>query len=73
MKEHIKQIGEIANQIEVRLYHKVIDLENHMSECDCPIGESCWYDFVNTVPHNEIHKFCLNCGGYIDASDLEDI
>ncbi len=63
MKDTIKFLGEQTNQAETRLCKEVMDLENHMTECNC--DDAVWYDFVNTIGHHEIHRFCLNCGGYV--------
>ena len=67
MKKEIKAKGEIANLIEVKLYIEVMDLENHMNECNC--DDAVKYNFCNTIPHHETHRFCLNCGGYVTPKE----
>lgn len=69
MKAKIAKLGERANKVEVKLHREVMDLENHMNECDC--DDSVIYNFFNTVGHYEIHVFCLNCGGY--KKPIEDM
>lgn len=66
MKKEIRQLGEKANKIEVKLYNMVCDFENHMNECDC--DDAVKYDFVNIIGHFEVHTYCLNCGGYIEPN-----
>jgi hypothetical protein len=63
MKAEIKAIGEIANQVEVKLYREVVDLDNFATECDC--DDCVTYNFSNTQPHSEFHVVCLNCGGHV--------
>ena len=50
---------------ESKLYKKVIALDNHMNECSCSIPHP--FDFSNIVDQNEITKYCLICGGYIES------
>jgi len=61
MNKDIKQLGEQANRADFALYHRVMDLDNHMSDCDCL--DAVKYSFYNVMPHHEIHVYCLNCGG----------
>ena len=63
MNENIKQLGEKANKLEVELYNMVMDLDNHMNECDC--DDATYYDFCNTISPKDETIFCLNCGGII--------
>jgi hypothetical protein len=75
MNNTIKQVSEIAKQVELCLYKLVIDKENHMNECDCDSlnCDGIKYDFSNTLPHNavEARVFCLNCGGMITPNEME--
>ena len=63
MNKEIKGLGEQANKIELLLYEKVINLDNHMNQCDC--DDSVEYSFYNIKGHYETYIFCLNCGGII--------
>jgi hypothetical protein len=67
MNDTIKFLGEQTNQAEIRLCKEVMDLENHMNECEC--DDAVWYSFVNTIGHHELHRFCLNCGGYVTPKE----
>jgi hypothetical protein len=71
MNDTIKFLGEQTNQAEVRLHREVMDLENHMNECEC--DNAVKYDFSNTLPSNEDKVYCLNCGGMIPRLYLEDL
>lgn len=66
MNDKIRQLGEKANRLEVELYNEVMDLDNHMNDCDCEVDDDrAYYDFCNTVLHLESHVFCFNCGGQV--------
>jgi hypothetical protein len=69
MKETIKFLQEQTNQAEERLLKVVMDLDNHMNECDC-CGPNR-YDFSNTLPPNEVQVYCLGCGGMITPNEME--
>ena len=66
MRKKIKQLGEKANKLEVKLYNMVMDLDNHMNECNCEVGDDCaYYDFCNIASCHGTTIFCLNCGGIV--------
>ena len=67
MKDSIKFLGEQTNQAEIRLRREVMNLENHMNDCNCDNGVK--YDFSNTLPHYEDNVYCLNCGGIITPNE----
>ena len=67
MKDTIKKLGEEANEHDWKLYNKVIDMDNHMNDCDC--SDVVWYDFNNIISHHEITTFCLNCGGIVHSEE----
>jgi hypothetical protein len=69
MDANIKELGDQCNALEFNLNVAVMELENHMNECNC--DDAVWYNFVNIVGHHEIHKFCLNCGGYITKENAD--
>lgn len=68
MNKEQKEIYRLAEQIaraEKQLYTLVIAKNNSMDECTCDTIRS--YDFSSQEPDNgDIHKLCLNCGGYIE-------
>lgn len=66
MDNTIKKLQDQLSALEGNLFAHVTELDNHMNECGC--DESVRYDFSNTVEKNEIHLFCLNCGGWIDCT-----
>jgi hypothetical protein len=67
MDDNIKELGDQCNALECNLQIAVMELENHMNECEC--DDAVWYSFVNTVGHHEVHRFCLNCGGYVTPKE----
>ena len=67
MNDEIKAISEIANTVDHKLYIKVMDLENHMNDCEC--DDAVRYYFHNIIAHHEHCIFCLNCGGIIEYED----
>jgi hypothetical protein len=70
MNKNIETLSNELSAMESNLWQYVEELDKHMDECDCDEQEE--HSFVNTLGHNELHVFCLNCGGYIDSNDLED-
>ena len=51
---------------EEKLFKEVESFNNHMNECTC--DDRYEYSFVNTIDENEVHMFCLKCGGYIEST-----
>lgn len=47
----------------------VYELDNTMNECCCDNRKV--FDFRN-ISTEEMHVFCISCGGYIEPKDLED-
>ena len=78
MKEEIFTTGEFVRMSKIsrivvniekeekELFKEVESFENHMNECDC--NNRYKYSFINTIDENEVHIFCLNCGGYIEST-----
>ena len=69
MNAEITKLAKKVAIAESQLYSLVESLDNHMDECEC--DERDIHSFSNVIDLNEIHVFCLNCGGYIDVKDLE--
>jgi len=67
MDDNIKELGDQCNALESNLHITVMELENHMNECEC--DDAVWYSFVNTIGHHELHRFCLNCGGFVTPKE----
>lgn len=63
MKELIKNLSKQANEIDDALFKLVLELYNHMNECDC--NNSVEYNFGNVLLLKEYSLRCLNCGGRI--------
>jgi hypothetical protein len=65
------KITKLAKQIyksEKKLFKMIEDMDNHMNECDCEDQEE--HSFINTLGHDEINEYCLNCGGYIALDEV---
>ncbi len=67
MNDKLKKSYLAVNEKEAILFQDLMDLDNHMNDCDCD-GESGIYDFRNTISHHEVTEFCLDCGGMCNTS-----
>ena len=64
MRDEIRELGEMANKVEIRLRRKLFGLENYLNECEC--SNAVKYDFANTLPKDyDCRVMCLNCGGKV--------
>ncbi len=68
MNDKLKKAYLDVQEKESILFHDLMDLDNHMNDCDCD-GESGIFDFCNTQSQNEVTEFCLDCGGMCNTSD----
>lgn len=67
MDKEIEELREEREKIELLLYEKVMEKDNHMNPCDC--DNSVVYHFINFLPDSEITSFCLNCGGFVEDGE----
>lgn len=64
MNDKTKKSYLAVQEKESILFHDLMDIDNHMNNCDCD-GESGAYDFNNFISHHEVTVFCLDCGGMV--------
>jgi len=68
MKRIISNLVKEYNKVEKKIGRELEKLKNYGEKCECEDENSI--DLIFGGDWNEIHTYCLECGGYISQEEM---